>query len=62
MQAHQQVFITLKRVLSTSSSDMTRLKSVFIDLSGTLHVDNDQTPGAAEALKRYFLFDYIVAP
>lgn len=44
--------ITLKRVLS-SSCEMTRLKSVFIDLSGTLHVDNDQTAGAAEALKRY---------
>lgn len=44
--------ITLKRVLS-SSCEMTHLKSVFIDLSGTLHVDNDQTPGAAEALKRY---------
>lgn len=43
--------ITLKRVLS--SCEMTRLKSVFIDLSGTLHVDNDQTPGAAEALNRY---------
>lgn len=34
-------------------TNMTRLKAVFIDLSGTLHVDNDQTPGAAEALKRY---------
>lgn len=31
---------------------MKRLKSIFIDLSGTLHIDNDQTPGAAEALKR----------
>ncbi|KAJ6638783.1 Haloacid dehalogenase-like hydrolase domain-containing protein 2 [Pseudolycoriella hygida] len=30
---------------------MTRLKSIFIDLSGTLHVDNEQTAGAVEALK-----------
>ncbi|XP_037030270.1 haloacid dehalogenase-like hydrolase domain-containing protein 2 [Bradysia coprophila] len=42
--------LTLKRVLSCS--EMARLKAVFIDLSGTLHVDNDQTPGAAVALQR----------
>lgn len=43
---------TFNRVLG-SKCEMTRLKSVFIDLSGTLHVDNDQTPGAAESLIRY---------
>lgn len=43
--------LNLRRVLG--SCEMTRLKSVFIDLSGTLHVDNDQTAGAVEALKRF---------
>ena len=32
-------------------SDM-KLKALLIDLSGTLHVGNQPTPGAAEALKR----------
>lgn len=45
---------------------MTRLKSIFIDLSGTLHVDNDQTPGASDALLKYntqlmvFLFSILI--
>ena len=30
-----------------------QLKAVLIDLSGTLHVENQVTPGAVEALKRY---------
>lgn len=34
------------------------IKSVFIDLSGTLHVDNDPTPEAAEALKRLCSITY----
>lgn len=28
------------------------LKSVLIDLSGTLHIENEVTPNAVEALKR----------
>ena len=31
------------------------LKSVLIDLSGTLHIDNEVTPNAVAALKRYFM-------
>lgn len=31
---------------------MTNLKAVLIDLSGTLHVENESTPGAVEALNR----------
>lgn len=27
------------------------IKAALIDLSGTLHVDDEQTPGAVEALK-----------
>lgn len=29
------------------------IKKVLIDLSGTLHIDNQVTGGAVEALKRY---------
>jgi len=29
------------------------IKSVLIDLSGTLHVENTAIPGAVDALKRY---------
>ena len=29
------------------------LKTVLIDLSGTLHVENSAIPGAVDALKRY---------
>lgn len=35
-----------------------RLKAVLIDLSGTLHVENETTPGAVEALKKYACFLY----
>lgn len=31
------------------------IKSVLIDLSGTLHIDNNVIPGAVEALERYCL-------
>lgn len=31
---------------------MSKLKAVLIDLSGTLHVDNEAIPGAVEALKK----------
>ncbi|XP_059159275.1 haloacid dehalogenase-like hydrolase domain-containing protein 2 isoform X2 [Physella acuta] len=29
-----------------------KIKTILIDLSGTLHIDDDQTPGAVDALKR----------
>lgn len=31
-----------------------KIKSVLIDLSGTIHIDNTIIPGAVEALKRFF--------
>lgn len=34
-----------------------KLKAILIDLSGTLHVDDEPTKGAVEALKRYY--DYV---
>lgn len=32
---------------------MNKLKAILIDLSGTLHIENDAIPGSIEALKRY---------
>lgn len=42
-----------------------RLKAVLIDLSGTLHIENEVTPGAVEALKKYvvvkiFFFEKLI--
>lgn len=34
------------------------LKAVLIDLSGTLHIENELIPGSVEALNKYFLFFY----
>lgn len=31
---------------------MAKIKTICIDLSGTLHVDDQQTPGAVDALNR----------
>lgn len=36
-----------------SMSDQTKIKALLIDLSGTLHVDDDPTPNAVIALNRY---------
>lgn len=30
-----------------------KIKAILIDLSGTLHIDNNVIPGAIEALKRF---------
>ena len=35
---------------------MNSIKSVLIDLSGTLHVEDKAIPGAVEALKRFTIF------
>lgn len=34
---------------------MVKIKCVFLDLSGTLHVEDDPTPNAVEALERFQL-------
>lgn len=31
----------------------TKIKAILIDLSGTIHVDDDPTPNAIEALQKY---------
>lgn len=38
--------------LSNYSSSMTQIKAVLIDLSGTLHVENECTPDAVNALDK----------
>lgn len=36
-----------------SMSDQTKIKALLIDLSGTIHVDDDPTPNAVIALNKY---------
>lgn len=38
---------------------MAKIKTICIDLSGTLHVDDQQTPGAIEALNRWVYLNTI---
>jgi ribonucleotide monophosphatase NagD (HAD superfamily) len=39
---------------------MSKLKAVLIDLSGTLHVENELIPGSIEALIKFYTIDILI--
>ncbi|KAK3798419.1 hypothetical protein RRG08_047330 [Elysia crispata] len=44
--------MSLRLLLRMTNITMSKIKAVLIDLSGTLHIDNDPTPGAVAALTK----------
>lgn len=45
-------FMNLSREISRASSKISMIRFALIDLSGTLHVEDEPTPGAVQALER----------
>lgn len=54
---NKNISVVVRRRCSSFSLKMTPIKAALIDLSGTLHVEDQPTAGAVDALQRYLLLD-----